>query len=123
MACRFLAYFDEKTIDNGREMTRARTVEIVFHAEDNTLEITEQKIRNSGIVQGKILKRHQVCKPNERGEIVAGVILTLSDFYAGAVLNIYSRSYVVVDCDRSTREYMEDLEIPFGESQPLPRHV
>lgn len=123
MACRFLAYFDEKTIDNGREMTRARTVEIVFHAEDNTLEITEQKIRNSGIVQGKILKRHQVCKPNDRGEIVAGVIFTLSDFYAGAVLNIYSRSYVVVDCDRSTREYMEDLEIPFGESQPLPRHV
>lgn len=59
-ALRFLAYFEETCIENGRETLKARTVEIVFHAEDNTLEITERKVGNCGITQGKILKRHQV---------------------------------------------------------------
>ena len=60
MALRFLAYFEETCVDEGKETIKARSVEIIFHSEDSTLEITERKISNCGIVQGKILKRHQV---------------------------------------------------------------
>jgi hypothetical protein len=61
--CRVLAYFMEAAPMNLLEPERARKVEIIFHLEDNTMEIIEPYIPNCGIMQGKMLKRHRVPKP------------------------------------------------------------
>lgn len=120
---RFKAYFEENVIEKGVPTTKARAVEILFHVHDNTLEITEMKVENVGIVQGKILKRHQVPKPLEDGTMSPESIYTINDFHSGVVLSIYSRDYTVVDCDVFTRGYYEDLEMPFGDALPLPGHT
>jgi hypothetical protein len=50
-SCKFLAYYTEPIIEKGVEVERSRAVEITFHTEDNTMEIVEPKVRNSGLVQ------------------------------------------------------------------------
>ena len=123
MALRFLGYFEENCIEKGRETVRARSVEIVYHVEDSTIEISERKVDNCGIVQGKVLKRHQVPKLTEDGKMSPDSIFTLEDFVAGARLTIYSRVYVIADCDQATRAYMDENETPFGEPISLPTYT
>ena len=62
--CRFLAYFTDKKLPDeyDRQNTkRSRKVEIVLDM--NTNEITEPRVNNSGLLQGKILKSMPVQKP------------------------------------------------------------
>jgi hypothetical protein len=116
----FLAFFDEAASDVTEE--RSRKVEIKVYLEDNSLEIIEPRVENSGTVQGKFLKRHQVFKPV--GRISADTpkeLYTIRDFYAGAQVNIYNRIYTVVDCDHSTRSYLESLGLSFGPTLPFPK--
>lgn len=115
-ACKFLAYFTETIPENLNEGSRARKVEISFYLEDNTIEIVEPRERNSGLVQGKVLKRHQIAKSRSN----PSEIYSLYDFYAGAVLSIYERDYTVIDCDSWTKRYLEELGVTFGEPLPLP---
>lgn len=118
----FLAFFDEPATDVTEE--RSRKVEIKLFLEDNSIEIIEPKVENSGSVQGKFLKRHQIFKPVDRiTSDSAKVLYTINDFFAGAQLNIYNRIYTVVDCDNSTRRYMENLGLDFGHPIAFPKTV
>ena len=120
---RFLAYFSERTMEKGVEITKSRKVEIILYLDDNTIEITEPKVENCGIVQGRILKRHQVPRSGQRGEWSPSQIITLDDFYSGSQLQIYNRIYYIVDCDNVTRKYLEDMGTPFGNPVPLPDNL
>lgn len=120
--CRFVAYF----IEPPTEVTemRVRKVEIKFFLEDNSIEILEPRVENSGQVQGKFLKRHPIVKPVVRITNDSQTELyTLKDFYAGAELDIYHRVYVITDCDASTRKILEEFQLSFGEGLPLPQGV
>lgn len=118
--CRFLAYFSESIPENLIETVRSRKVEIKFYTEDDTIEVIEPKERNSGLVQGKVLKRHQIAKPRNPEDTLEGEIYQLHDFQSGVVLEMYNRRYTVIDCDLATRRHMEELGIDFGESLSMP---
>lgn len=126
---RYFAYFEEEAPENLLETKRARNVEICLYLADNTLEIVEPSILNSGLSQGKVLKRHHVPKPENDGSIArfdpmassqikAAPIYTYMDFICGERLNIYNRAYTVVDCDNSTKKFLEEVGRPFGEARP-----
>ncbi len=121
--CRFLGYFSDPTLENGREIIKSRVIELTFYLEDNTLEINEKKVNNCGILQGKILKRHQVLKPDRRGNTTAGLIYTIDDFKAGAELVIYNRTYVMIDCDNFTKRTLQEYGLNFGQSLPVPDNI
>lgn len=130
--CRFTAYFDETTPENLLETVRSRKVEIIYYTEDSSIAINEPPLHNSGIMSGKVLKRHRVMKTARKSKLppmsesLEGVVpeipyFTLQDFYAGAEVNIYNRSYIVIDCDPGTREYFQAiLGQPFGSPIPMP---
>lgn len=127
----FVAYFNEAATDTIE--SRARSVEIKFYHEDSSLEIIEPRIENSGIVQGKFLKRHQVYKPNTPFSDLTSkknilhkndLLYSLDDFRAGNVLEIYHREYTIVDCDAETKRFMTDtLGVFFGHPLPLPANL
>jgi hypothetical protein len=128
----FIAYFMEPATETIEE--RCRKVGIKFYHEDNTIEIIEPKVENSGLLQGKFLKRHQIFKPVTRitpGSTVSknenarkSLLYTLADMTAGAQLEIYNRVYTIVDCDLMTKQYMvETLQFPFGNPLPLPSNI
>ena len=117
---RYFAFFEEEAPENLLETCRARNVEICLRVADNTIEICEPSVLNSGLSQGKVLKRHQVPKPEADGSFATagplktgpnkGVpIYTPTDFHAGATLNIYNRNYHITDCDDSTRKFLAEL--------------
>lgn len=119
--CCYVAYFSEPATDVTEE--RSRKVNIKLYLEDNSLEIMEPKVENSGTIQGKFLKRHQVYKPVQRLSDKQKMLYTIEDMKAGARLDIYNRIYTIVDCDRATMQHMEDIGVPFGNPLPLPSNI
>lgn len=114
--CNFVAYFTENVPENLEESTRLRLVDITVYVTDQTLEIREPVIPNSGLVQGKILRRHRVPKPSDLG----GGYYGFTDFYAGAVLSIYNRDYTIIDCNDFTYNYLQSIGQEFGQSLSPP---
>jgi hypothetical protein len=122
--CNFTAYFTENVPENLEESTRLRLVDITVYVTDQTLEIREPIQTNSGLVQGKMLRRHRAPKPSHHEDGTSGggsdSYYGLNDFYAGAVLTIYNREYTVIDCNDFTYNYLQSLGIEFGASLPSP---
>ena len=69
---------------------------------------------NSGLIQGKVLRRHRAPKPN--GNEFYG----LKDFFAGAVITIYNREYTVINCNEFTFHYLQSIGLDFGEAIEQP---
>lgn len=88
----------------------------------NAIEIMEAVVPNSGLLQGKLLRKHQIPKPTGAGEVVgSNGYYTLHDFYAGAILSIYGKEYTVANCNTFARRFlMEELGIVFGPPKELP---
>jgi hypothetical protein len=113
--CSFIAYFTEvprEGIEN-----RSRVVFIKFFMEDNSLEMIEPRVENSGTTQGKFLKRHKVSKGDTKEPF------QVDDFYCGAQVNIYNRIYTIIDCDNGTKKILEARGTPFGPPMSLPGTV
>eukprot|EP00600_Ochromonadales_sp_CCMP1393_P005894 CAMPEP_0174964952 /NCGR_PEP_ID=MMETSP0004_2-20121128/6172_1 /TAXON_ID=420556 /ORGANISM="Ochromonas sp., Strain CCMP1393" /LENGTH=711 /DNA_ID=CAMNT_0016213747 /DNA_START=18 /DNA_END=2153 /DNA_ORIENTATION=+ len=110
--CTFLAYFTEVPRDGVED--RSRMIIIKIYLEDNSIEMCEPRVENSGTTQGKFLKRHQICKPN------TSEVYTIDDVEIGAEMMIYNRSYVIIDASESTRKYMVSLGRVLGPALPLP---
>eukprot|EP01032_Pedospumella_encystans_P027818 gene27818-31425_t len=110
--CSFIAYFTE--IPREGVENRSRMVFIKLYMEDNSIEMVEPRVENSGTTQGKFLKRHQIFKPNSRE------MYTIQDFTCGAEVDIYNRIYTVIDCDNGTKKFLESRGLPFGTPLPLP---
>jgi hypothetical protein len=112
--CHFSAYFTEYVPENLVEKSRVRQVEIIHYVEDNTFEIIEPTIRNSGLVQGKILRRGHIVNEEKKR------FLKIEDFIAGKEVIIYGKEYTIMNCDQSTRTYLESQGIDFGEAIECP---
>jgi len=120
--CRFIAYFTEEVPSNLTEPVRSRRVEISYHVEDNTMEVVEPRVHNSGLLQGKLLRRHHVAKPpspNDQNPEVS--IYTLPDLKAGSQIVIYNITYTIADCDEFTKKLYREMGDDFGEPLPPPR--
>ena len=112
--CSFTCTYVENVPENLDELQRNRVAELLFHPIDNTMELREGTIPNSGLLHGKILRRHQVLKPN-------GDFFGLSDFYANSVITIYNHEYTIIDCSLFTRNFLNDNGFDFGRSLKPPR--
>jgi len=103
---KFSGYFKEAVNEAGGlsygENHRVRKVNIFFYLEDDTMEITEVKTDNSGMVQGNFLKRHLAEKDRRTGEN-----FTLDDLQVGREITVYSRTYYITGCNGSTKRYLE----------------
>lgn len=110
--CSFIAYFTE--VPREGVENRSRMIFIKLFMEDNSIEMLEPRVENSGTTQGKFLKRHRIFKPNTQE------VYTIQDFTCGASVEIYNRTYTVIDCDNGTKKFLEARGLPFGTPLPLP---
>mmetsp|Transcript_16707 Transcript_16707/g.41351 ORF Transcript_16707/g.41351 Transcript_16707/m.41351 type:complete len:615 (+) Transcript_16707:249-2093(+) len=112
--CRFFAYTQESVTESDYENARIRYVTIIYFLEDGTMQLTERKIENSGIMGGALLKRHCIMKEDNSGT------LGLDDLKCGTNLEVYSRVYRIVACDAFTRWYYEKNGIDAGVEEDVP---
>mmetsp|Transcript_38036 Transcript_38036/g.68510 ORF Transcript_38036/g.68510 Transcript_38036/m.68510 type:complete len:663 (+) Transcript_38036:60-2048(+) len=96
----FNAYYEEDVLQSAIEEKRIHTCEMYLYVEDGTMEIIQTKQENSGIVQGRFLRRSRVAKPGSSS------YYEIDDLKIGSQVVIYSRTFRIVSCNESTRDYV-----------------
>ncbi|XP_036941840.1 EF-hand domain-containing protein 1 [Acanthopagrus latus] len=111
---RFYAYFVEKILCSPEEDCRVRSVVIYYYLEDDSICIIEPTVQDSGMLQGKRIKRQRLPK-NEHGDHHLWKDLNL-----GIDLEVYGVKYHITDCDAFTKEFMESEGIVLNDPEPTP---
>lgn len=110
---RFFGYWEDLETTKRTGMRRVRRCVITLYLEDNTVDVREPKQENSGIVQGQLLKRMRVQKPD-------GSKFEPRDFRVGDAVTLFSRTYVILSCDEFTRAFLEREGIEVPPDLPFP---
>ncbi|KAJ7422584.1 EF-hand domain-containing family member C2 [Willisornis vidua] len=103
----FDAYFKEEVPDKNQELYRIRHCKIYFYLEDDTIQVTEPHVLNSGIDQGTILRRHRIRLPPPHED----QFYTVHHFNINIDVNFYSRIFKIVDCDLYTKNFLKKMGI------------
>ncbi|KAF5889374.1 EF-hand domain-containing protein 1, partial [Clarias magur] len=111
---RFYGYFQEKVVDSPEESWRVRPVLFYYYLEDDSICVMEPEVENSGLPQGKLLRR-QLMPKNENGEHYHWKDLNL-----GVDLCVYGTVYRITNCDGFTQEFMESQGILLNEPELIP---
>ncbi|DBA03455.1 TPA: hypothetical protein N0F65_002863 [Lagenidium giganteum] len=109
---RFFGYVQEDVEERGVAATRTRRIVLCYYLSDGTISISEPKTPNSGMVQGELVRKSIVTKPN-------GTAFSPSDLRIGSNVRLFGRVYHLVDCDEATRAYYAETDA--HAPQPSPR--
>ena len=101
---RFYAYFREDVTESNEETYRVRYVSIMVYLEDNTIMIEEKRQKNSGIEEGRLLRRQRVANPS----CAFGEQYICSDFNVGLDMQIGGVVYHTYACDLFTEKYFQE---------------
>mmetsp|Transcript_42262 Transcript_42262/g.100348 ORF Transcript_42262/g.100348 Transcript_42262/m.100348 type:complete len:631 (+) Transcript_42262:160-2052(+) len=115
----FDAYIKENMPENPEDGFRVRRFSLSFFLVDDSLQITEHKQQNSGIVQGKFLRRHKVPKD---GVSMPGnsEFVTWQDMRVGAEFVVYGRPMILTSCDNFTRSFYQSKGVQMEENHAAP---
>ncbi|XP_029394901.1 EF-hand domain-containing protein 1 isoform X1 [Mus pahari] len=111
---KFSAYFQEDVPISMEEHYRIRQVNIYYYLEDDSMSIIEPVVENSGIPQGKLIKRQRFTK-NDVGDHYHW-----KDLNRGINLTVYGKTFRIVDCDRFTQDFLESQGIELNPSEKIP---
>lgn len=115
----FAAYFVEPVLEYTSKSVpyqarRVRKCLISFFPLNATVAVDEPKTKNSGYVQGRLLKRCHARKTD-------GSAFCREDFAVGRELEIFGRVFVIVDADtRTRRSYDEEYGVDLGPAIEYP---
>ncbi|ESN96853.1 hypothetical protein HELRODRAFT_102301 [Helobdella robusta] len=110
----FKAWFKETVAESPNENYRIRKVQIYYYLEDGTMVVNEPVVANSGLNQGKMIKRQKIPKNNEGGSY------TWKDLNNGRNINCFGRVFHIYDCDAWTTEYLESEGIEVNPAEQCP---
>ncbi|NXI34158.1 EFHC1 protein, partial [Galbula dea] len=110
---KFDAYFQEDVPLSTQEHYRIRQVFIYYFLEDDSISIIEPVVENSGLLQGKLLRRHRVPK-NEHGDHYHW-----KDLNRSITITMYGRTYRIVDCDLFTQVFLESQGIELNPPEKM----
>ncbi|KAM7539238.1 hypothetical protein Aperf_G00000058353 [Anoplocephala perfoliata] len=112
----FDAYFQQAVHESPVEQFRIRRCQVLFHLEDDTIQVVEPQILNSALPQGTIVRRHRIRKPTPNDECY----YTVADFNVGINLELYGRVYRLVSCDKFTNDFLRKLGVRVNEPEAIP---
>ncbi|CAG9840580.1 unnamed protein product [Diabrotica balteata] len=110
----FKAFFKQGVVESPNEFYRIRKVNIIYFLEDDTITVIEPRTKNSGIDQGRLIRRGKIPK-NEKG-----VFWHWKDLNVGKDLVFNGIVYHTVDCDKFTREYMASQGLIMQDAEEMP---
>ncbi|XP_075779447.1 membrane progestin receptor beta isoform X3 [Pelodiscus sinensis] len=110
---KFDAYFQEDVPISTEEHFRVRHVGIYYYLEDDSMSVMEPIVENSGIPQGKLIKRQRIPK-NDRGDHYHW-----KDLNRGMNITIYGKTFRIVDCDPFTQVFLESQGIELNPPEKM----
>ncbi|CBY19533.1 unnamed protein product [Oikopleura dioica] len=111
----FNGFFEEVVINNNSEAFRIRPVKVYFYLEDDTIQVNEPLIENSGLSQGCFIRRHRVPLPNNSDKF-----FTCEQFNVGATLPLYGKSIHLCSCDKFTHNFLTSMGVTVGQATEIP---
>ena len=117
LVLRFFAYFRESVPESNDETFRIRYVKIMVYLEDDSIMIEENRVRNSGMAQGVLLRRMRAVNPAAQPR---GTLYVIDDFNVGMNVEICGIVYRIYACDKFTEEYFASNGRPLGEFEQPP---
>ncbi|NXD79381.1 EFHC2 protein, partial [Halcyon senegalensis] len=103
----FDAYFEEEMPDKNQELYRIRHCKIYFYLEDDTIQVVEPQVKNSGITQGTIVRRHRIPLPPPQED----EFYTIDHFNINIEVILYARKYKIIDCDQFTKHFLRKMGV------------
>eukprot|EP00075_Anas_platyrhynchos_P015529 XP_027304782.1 EF-hand domain-containing family member C2 isoform X1 [Anas platyrhynchos] len=103
----FDAYVEEEVPDKNQELYRIRHCKIYFYLEDDTIQVIEPRVKNSGIVQGTIVRRHRIPLPPPNED----EYYTIHHFNINTEVIFYAQRYKITDCDQFTKNFLRKMGV------------
>lgn len=111
---RFNAYFKQTVHESQNEYFRVRPVDVFYYLEDDSIAVNEPHVENSGMPQGKLIKRQRLPK-NDQGDH-----WHWKDLNLGVNATFYGKVFHLVNCDKFTKDFLESEGIIVNPSEELP---
>jgi hypothetical protein len=92
----FNAYFKQTVHESSKEYYRVRFVTIYYYLEDDSISVVEPPVENSGIPQGKLIKRQRLPMDDH------GQSWHWKDLNLGLDVAFYGKLFHIYDCDKWT---------------------
>ncbi|KDO24288.1 hypothetical protein SPRG_09925 [Saprolegnia parasitica CBS 223.65] len=105
---RFYCYFEEPShyaplsLEAPSGPSRVRRLVLLYYLSDASIEVSEPRVANSGLAQGRFLARTVLLSPT-------GGPFTPTDFAVGQTIVLKGHKCKLVDCDAATREYYANV--------------
>ncbi|XP_002739739.1 EF-hand domain-containing protein 1-like [Saccoglossus kowalevskii] len=110
---KFHAYFKQTVHESANEHYRIRPVNIFYYLEDDSISVVEPHVENSGMPQGKLIKRQRLPK-NDQGDH-----WHWKDFNLGINVTFYGKIFRVIDCDQFSKQFMASEGIDLNEPEQV----
>ena len=110
---RFFGYSRESVIESNLESERVRPLVVLFYLSDDTIQVSEPRTSNSGLMQGPVLKRQRLLSSS-------GIALSPGDFGVGLDISLGGFNIKLTDADVFTRSYMDSIGFPQQEGLMIP---
>ncbi|XP_054754616.2 EF-hand domain-containing protein 1-like [Lytechinus pictus] len=111
---KFNAFYKQTVHESPSEYYRVRPVIIYYYLEDDSISVIEPHIENSGMPQGKLIKRMRLPK-NDQGDHWHWKDLNLD-----IQVTFYGKVFQITGCDKWTAEYMAMEGIELNAPAPTP---
>ncbi|XP_025415429.1 EF-hand domain-containing protein 1-like [Sipha flava] len=102
-------------MNTNKEKLMIRRVKITYFLVDDTICVIEPVIKNSGYVQGCLLKRGKIPNPYHKNRNYHW-----SDFNNGVELSFYGIKYKLCSCDLFTKNFFLTQGIKICPDEPIP---
>uniref|UniRef100_A0A8C6H3I9 EF-hand domain-containing family member C2 n=1 Tax=Mus spicilegus TaxID=10103 RepID=A0A8C6H3I9_MUSSI len=103
----FDAYLEDEVSDKRQEIFRIRYYKIYFYLEDDTIQVNEPEVINSGLPQGTSIRRQRIPYPPPNDD----QFYTVYDFNINISVVFYGRTFKIYDCDPFTKNFLKKIGI------------
>lgn len=111
---KFNAWFKQTVHESPNEHYRVRHVSIYYYLEDDSISVVEPHVENSGMPQGKLIKRQRLPK-NDVGDH-----WHWKDLNNGVNVVFYGKVFHILSCDKWTQDYLESEGIEVNPVEDCP---
>ncbi|ELU05830.1 hypothetical protein CAPTEDRAFT_167243 [Capitella teleta] len=111
---KFFGYFKNTVHESPDEHFRVRPIELFYFLVDDSIAVVEPHVENSGLPQGKLIKRQRLPK-NDVGDH-----WHWKDLNVGMNVTFYGKVFHLHDCDKWTREFLESEGIDVNPPEDCP---
>ncbi|KAM9041104.1 LOW QUALITY PROTEIN: EF-hand domain-containing family member C2 [Megaptera novaeangliae] len=103
----FDAYLEDEVPDKIQENYRIRCYKIYFYLEDDTIQVNEPALKNSGLPQGIFSRRHRISLPPPD----EGQFYTVHHFNINIDIVFHGRTFKIYDCDTFTKNLLKKIGV------------